>query len=575
MKIPFSALPLAVRESLVAATSSPAAPEDHVVISTETIRWKRVAAVFGALVVLGLVAFAAIENSRWREGETVALAAGIAVGALIFVSFFYRARAVEKSPVKPALIFTPIIAAKTGLDRDPVEIYYLKDLSNTDIVHHSTNGVYTHTTFDLTFQGGRLTFGVSPKAKAEGLIEFLRSGPDRVRKWIAEGSAAAKIASFDWIAGAHGPSQSGAAPDRPDAEAPFARSIFERSRLARLALVAAITAAATGIARSAHEIRYEASLWDIVRSLDTPEEYRFYLASTRLGKHREEAEERLVARSWELAEKNGKASAYRKFRADFPKAPQAEQARERLYKLYAEAEERYLATAKNAIPEAGKGMKALLARLRDKGDPIVWVNFMPAEGLEGAAIERAISKATGSPNVEPVGPSFTPERNRTREGRIVRAMRASFGKIFSDDLFELKEAHKAEPGPRFLVRYKVVGAGEDDYYYSRSEESLPLAQRRLFVGIAIDFDFTLQVTEEDQIAEDDPTKGHRFFMRAVPAPNFTVYGSASAGRAAVYDKMADTAFEQFEKGLANAYGVGVAAPPETVPASDTEGAEDR
>jgi hypothetical protein len=114
-----------------------------------------------------------------------------------------------------------------------------------------------------------------------------------------------------------------------------------------------------------------------------------------------------------------------------------------------------------------------------------------------------------------------------------------------------------DPGPRFLVRYRVLPSGTT--YTKKSENELPAADRQVFIGIHIDFDFTLQVPGAAGASlEDDPEKGHRFSMTAKPPMSFSVSGR-SAGDHAVYDQMAETAFNEFEQKLVRAYGFGAPA----------------
>jgi hypothetical protein len=201
---------------------------------------------------------------------------------------------------------------------------------------------------------------------------------------------------------------------------------------------------------------------------------------------------------------------------------------------------------------AVEGMKALLAFLCDSDDPTVRIQFLPVGGLEGAAVEKDARETTGSDKVQEIGPSFTPERNRMRETEIARSMQTAFGRVFAGDVFLLDVDSKKKVGPRFLVRYRVLGSGE--IYTWNEEEKLPLAQRRVYPGIAIAFDFTLQVPTLEAELADDPEKGYRFSMVVKPLPNFSVAGR-SPSALDVYDRMAETAFTQFEVALSRAYGV--------------------
>jgi hypothetical protein len=236
-----------------------------------------------------------------------------------------------------------------------------------------------------------------------------------------------------------------------------------------------------------------------------------------------------------------------------------DEARSSLRNLYQFAERSYraMATQAAADPEAVQGMIALLRYLGEQQSPRVTICFAPPEGIEGGAIDAFLRQETGSSKVHGVGPSFTAEQNRQREWRVVYAMQGAIRRVLGEDLFDLEVGEIGDEGPRFLVRYRVVGTG--DFYTLREQGVLPLSERDVYAGIGLVFDFSTQVPGSEYPPNPDPAQGYRFRTEAWPAMNFDVsYSAASmslgAPEESVYSKMVDTAFERFTAELARAYG---------------------
>ncbi|MEZ0230302.1 MAG: ribosomal protein L7/L12 [Planctomycetota bacterium] len=264
---------------------------------------------------------------------------------------------------------------------------------------------------------------------------------------------------------------------------------------------------------------------------------KFFLALAPLEQHKPEIEALHDDVTWKAKAEKRNAVPVREYMKEFPKGRHQEDAKKLLHELYKDAEAKYVARAKGADRGAIEGVKALLAHLREKDDPGVGIVFMPVDGLEGAGFDAFAKEQTGSDKVEPVGPAFTKERNESRESSISSELKKALGTVFSDDLFLFEG--KDKPGARFVVRHKVKGSGS--YYTDKSEDKLPLAERRIYVGIYVEFEVTIEVG-----GEKFPVK-----IVAPPAKNFSVRNMS-----AVYDVMAQTAFDEFGRRLIKAYGIG-------------------
>jgi hypothetical protein len=139
-------------------------------------------------------------------------------------------------------------------------------------------------------------------------------------------------------------------------------------------------------------------------------------------------------------------------------------------------------------------------------------------------------------------------------------MQDAIRRVLNEDLFDLQRGDIEDEGPRFLVHYQVVGTGT--FYTLDEQDDVPLEQRDVYAGIGLLFDVSTQVPGSAYPPNPDPTQGYRFRAEAWPAANFQVMhygqftGESSFGAAeSVYDKMVDTAFQQFATQLALAYGL--------------------
>lgn len=284
----------------------------------------------------------------------------------------------------------------------------------------------------------------------------------------------------------------------------------------------------------------------------------FLRRHTAFSAHVAEALTRFDDASFRVAREQKTAAALRGYRRRFPRGRHFDAAKEALRAMYRAALEKH--RVRGAGPEvdaAGvEGLGALLAHLcdRDPETAVLRVAFLPVEGLEGGPIEAAMQAATGSTKVHPVGPSFSAAANAARHRGLLEALGQGL-RWTVGDLFVLAEGALDETRrePRILVRYRVRGTGVP--YSLVSEEALPPARRNVYVGIAIDLDFTIQVPGPLGELADDPAVGARVSVAAVPAPNFKVRGltpDAGAFARAVYDRMAQTASDDLATSVARA-----------------------
>lgn len=544
MQASFQQLPPAVQDQLAALTKPAAAAPPHVrVVSLGGIGGNVAGIVFGLLLAIGAVVVGCTDH-RWRTPVPGVVLIGALLGAMLVVFQAAGARRVRRSRTRPAFVATPIIAAYVETDRQPIRMHYLKDLKDFKATHHHHNGAYTHTAFHFQFAGGAIDVPVSSKPRAEELLAFLRESPNFLQSWIADGSVNARLAELDWI---------GAAAAAPAATAtPPAASLWDNGWI-KLGLSVVAAVVLTGVSWAASQLYWDIERWQYATRQNSASEYKYYLDVAPLGLWKKEAAKRYDDRLFE--ECRGNAASLRRYLAALPSGAHTGEARARLRENYAQAETAYLEHAKRADPQAAEGMRALLRFLAEQMSPRVTICFAPSEGTDGAAAAQEAKTATGSGKIHGWGTCFTAEQNGTREGRIISVMQSSFRVVLSNDLFDLQSGAMTDDGPRFLVRYRVLGSG--DHYTLGSQSALPMGGRDIYPGIQLDFDFSLQVPGSARPPDPDPTKGFRFHTAALPAPHFTVssvLGSLPADDA-VYGTMVETAFTKFEVELIAAYGL--------------------
>jgi hypothetical protein len=217
------------------------------------------------------------------------------------------------------------------------------------------------------------------------------------------------------------------------------------------------------------------------------------------------------------------------------------EARAKITSLYAiwSAEHGRRARAHGADPRIIQGVQAVLTWLGEDDDfsPNVGLSFVHPNELD---VDRLTRAATAAGEVAKVGVLFTDELNRAREESMTRALRSALGGYFKPA--QLTLTSNAEPGrPRLLMHSRLTPTG--DNYFRTAELRLPLAQRKAYPGVALDFNFRLQLPEQHG-GGVDPTSGAGIHERANPAPQFKVR-SAGTGRPsdkAVYQVMVETAF---------------------------------
>jgi hypothetical protein len=146
-----------------------------------------------------------------------------------------------------------------------------------------------------------------------------------------------------------------------------------------------------------------------------------------------------------------------------------------------------------------------------------------------------------------MGDSFSEGRLRQREGVILKVVNDAFAKVVPDDI--LRFTGDASTGrPRMLVSYRIrLG---DGLYFRESDAGLAPVDRPYFPAILIDWEFELRDEENGGL--------YTFSLQSQPADHFRYsakHSTAEAQLPAVYDAMADSAFDDLKAAIVRRLGI--------------------
>jgi hypothetical protein len=148
-------------------------------------------------------------------------------------------------------------------------------------------------------------------------------------------------------------------------------------------------------------------------------------------------------------------------------------------------------------------------------------------------------------------------------GRIASA----FKQVIPGDILQFAQSEQGAGEISFAVSYTIRASGA--LYFSAREQHLPEKQRHWYTGIVFDWRFQVGAPGEESLPLE-------FSFTSNPANEFYFTYSSSKSRAAeqpsaraVYDAMAESAFEEFTSKLLSALSVQdqPTTPPEPPPST--------
>ncbi|TFH06744.1 MAG: hypothetical protein E4H08_10545 [Candidatus Atribacteria bacterium] len=137
--------------------------------------------------------------------------------------------------------------------------------------------------------------------------------------------------------------------------------------------------------------------------------------------------------------------------------------------------------------------------------------------------------------------SFSIDKNRSRERSVAVEVGRTIGQYFPSDILRVDEG-TARNGPHIAVDYTYRNES-GSLYYPVDQSHLPESARTWYYGVQIDWTLSLYL-----LSGQPPI--HQFTLTSEPAPQFTSYGESAS---AVYDAMAESAFDDFEDAFNEAF----------------------
>ena len=244
---------------------------------------------------------------------------------------------------------------------------------------------------------------------------------------------------------------------------------------------------------------------------------------------------------WGTAKSSQTASGYRLYAASRPDGRHLYEAHEEIGKLYERAAARYRTSSGDSSASGVEVVIKMLEYAKGTGNYKVFVSFVGDNQIP-ADIEERLRRATHVSRLVPILPSFTPSMNQARETRILQKISESFGKIIPGDILQFSVGRGSPQDINFTVGYVIEASGE--LYYPVSQEHVSEKNRDWYTGIGFDWDFHVDVPDEERST-------FQFSLKSEPAQLFNVAYTKSAGEStelipvAVYGAMADSAFENF------------------------------
>lgn len=599
MRIPIEQIPTSILERLKAIQASP---------TTYDCFYKRDAgrgsAIFG-LIFAGLALLVMVPwTMHERMSPAVPAFAGLFLGAIIWGSIS-RIRRYGRAPLKPMVFVNPLYLARANLDYLTYHGLW-SELRDLKIVHHHTNGAYTHTMFHFYFkQGGAESLSISPKRVAEQLADLIESYRQRMIQAIDSQNAEAIIGHDVFIELRDQEEQAGKGRDQDKKREVMLRRLLLWGAGGGLGAVAGLILGGFGY------VNQQARFLEYCHTPDSCDAY-FELYSFRVYSKR--AREQIVTsykRLWETSKTSVRRLRQMQKLDGVPHVtPEQEKEVLALYRdgsarelraLYQQAIDKYKTVSTAANPQARDGLIKMLELARDKGYFRVKVSY-------ASTTDRLVSPASkmripAGGYLVPMLPSFTPDLNKSREGLITDRIQKAFIAIVPQDILQFPDttgAYGSGSGSGY-GRYGSGSYGSGSY----SDYDLPRRLREaVATPVATRASASASATGATAAAAAEPTeiefkvgyvvfpsgqiyvskrspgklytgigfdwavgidvKGEKLYamrQQSFPPARFTVtsYGSKYAppmlGDSTVYATMATTAFDDFSKNIVQHFGI--------------------
>ncbi len=249
-------------------------------------------------------------------------------------------------------------------------------------------------------------------------------------------------------------------------------------------------------------------------------------------------------RSWNDAQKTNRASSYRTYLQTHSKGRWTNDANQRLQALYDEAEQKYRASlVKGYEQKAVDAVLQILKYARETQNYHIKTVFERHNEIPPDIVEK-LKDEYEVKNMIPLGDSFSDEKMKLRETKLVDVIADAFRYVIPDDILEISGECSGDC-VTFLVKYKI---DSDSIYYDTDQENMPENERTYNPGIFIDWDFGVQTPNQPEV--------YNFTLSSNPASHISHDTVSNDDLSDFYDALAASAFDDFKLNLIYKTGIG-------------------
>lgn len=553
--VPFNAFPKAVRERFVGALSASGKSAMPLISAKSTFWWGLVGSVLLliASVFLVVVLFTDDFDNPFRSNAIQwSGMAVLYVGAifLAFLSVLLMARILLRRRALPFpagryLFPLDFVDART----ETLRITPMSDLADYNVVHHFTNGFYTHSIVTLIFvDAPTQTFQSRGMYLATQMIEDLFQKRARIRE--ASGrqdyQGVSSLDPFFEVRMNDSWASLKATPGGLYADGPIAGTV---PRIGKWVLAASVVSLlGAGLPNIHNDLIDEYRFSQLKR---TPTVANCRTALNDGTRHRTEIEKMLAPAALREARHKMTVTAFRCVVKDYPNTPEAKEATTLIHEAFVDSMNRFRLLAAPNDPRMMPFMEALVTYLEKHDSPPILVRFRRPRTADLEKADAFYQEKLKGKTYLPIAPNFTVKAADSREEIIHDQLVRGFSTCFANDVLSF-EAGPNLQGEKLDVDSLTNPVIEIIYEVSPSDKTFfEKDSDRVVVGIQIEFGMRMLVPK----MKNDFTFG----LVVEPPSSFSVdYGraahpTAKTGAILVYNQMATRAFDQFSVKLRDVF----------------------
>jgi len=449
--------------------------------------------VIGALIWIGTL-FYWTDDYRWTETQLLwfgSITIVSSLGVAIGILGLWRWK---KFPIRGAVFVTPLYFIKCRFNN----LWYwgLWQVATVQPVNHYLNGSYTHTTVTFIFDEGRESIKFNSQKSVEELFHRLDTWNAQTREALTNGNWE-YFAEHDDFFDIHGQSTT-------------RRSVLAISLKAWS--IAALIAIASGLALS--------------------------VFANGLNRYFDDK------RSWNDAAASNRVAAYRKYLQNHPTGSWAVEANQRIQQQYDASFANYQRSRTSGFDDnASAAMLSILTYAKRTQHYRVRVAFERHNEIP-TDIERQLEHHFEVNNVLSIGDSFSDDNMRARERQILSSVMSAVNAVIPEDVLEFTDSGPADQDVTFIITYKVKSG--KSLYFRDTDSQIAADIRPYYPGVYVAWDFEIRIPSQRQ--------GYRFSLESNPASEIRYAYSYGSETRTVYDRMAESAFEDFRRELIKRLG---------------------